>query len=192
MANSNNLRPLSRFITTHDTDSKARFSSQLSEELPVSILNEGEYSFGLAYTSETFPADLTQDKDISLYEKNLACPPGLTISTGTVCRIVDVGPGVESAMHRTISLDYGVVLEGQFELSLDSGETRILKRGDVAVQRGTNHAWKNVTPDIEVDGQKVGAWARMLYVLSPCLPIEFGDEGQLEEHVDGIEVRKST
>lgn len=71
-------------------------------------------------------------------------------------RIVDMNPGATSPMHRTISLDYGVVLEGEVELILDSGESRLLRRGDVAVQRGTNHAWRNVSER---------TWARMLYVL---------------------------
>ncbi|RBR22531.1 hypothetical protein FVER53590_25055 [Fusarium verticillioides] len=38
-------------------------------------------------------------------------------------------------MHRTLSIDYGVVIEGEMELVLDSGENRAMKRGDVAVQR---------------------------------------------------------
>lgn len=38
-------------------------------------------------------------------------------------------------MHRTVSLDYGVVLEGEVVLELDSGETRTMKRGDVAIKR---------------------------------------------------------
>lgn len=46
-------------------------------------------------------------------------------------------------MHRTVSLDYGVVLEGEVELHLDSGEKRRLLRGDIFVQRGTAHQWKN-------------------------------------------------
>jgi quercetin dioxygenase-like cupin family protein len=66
-------------------------------------------------------------------------------------------------MHRTVSLDYGIVIYGEVELVLDSGETRILKAGDVAVQRGTNHAWRN-TSDTK--------WARMMYVLQPSLPLE--------------------
>jgi quercetin dioxygenase-like cupin family protein len=57
-------------------------------------------------------------------------------------------------MHRTESLDYGVVLEGSMELILDSGETKIMNRGDVCVQRATSHAWKNVSEN--------GGWARML------------------------------
>jgi len=46
-------------------------------------------------------------------------------------------------MHRTVSLDYGVVLEGEVILELDSGEKRQLARGDIFVQRGTAHQWRN-------------------------------------------------
>jgi len=60
-------------------------------------------------------------------------------------------------MHKTASIDYGVVLEGTIELVLDSGETKVMTRGDVCVQRATMHAWRNVT---EGDG-----WGRMLFVL---------------------------
>jgi hypothetical protein len=90
-------------------------------------------------------------------------------------------------------LDYGVVLEGEVELILDSGETRVMKRGDVSVQRGTNHAWKNVTPDkIDKEGKKIGQWARMLYVLLPAEEIEVEGKGKLGESVDGIGARPST
>ncbi|KAJ5587646.1 uncharacterized protein N7459_003411 [Penicillium hispanicum] len=191
MATSKDIRPLSRFITTHDSSGQARFSTKLPEELPATMLNDGEYSFGLAYTSETFPVNLNRDEDISLYEKNLNSPPGLAIPTGTVCRIVDISPGAASTMHRTVSLDYGVVLEGEVKLILDSGETRLLKRGDVAVQRGTSHAWKNVTPDVEENGEMVRAWARMLFVLSPCQPVEVGGSRPLGEDVEGMDLGQS-
>jgi mannose-6-phosphate isomerase-like protein (cupin superfamily) len=46
------------------------------------------------------------------------------------------------AIHRTRSLDYVIVLEGEIDLLLDDGEVR-LAAGDVVVQRGTNHAWIN-------------------------------------------------
>jgi len=36
------------------------------------------------------------------------------------------------------------VLEGEITLVLDTGQTR-LKAGDVVVQRGTNHAWSNLS-----------------------------------------------
>jgi len=45
-------------------------------------------------------------------------------------------------MHRTESVDYGIVIEGEMTLVLDEGEV-LLKAGSVVVQRGTNHAWAN-------------------------------------------------
>ena len=98
-------------------------------------------------------------------------------------RIVDIPPGLTSPMHRTSSLDYGVVLEGEVELVLDSGEKRVLRRGDTCVQRGTNHAWRNTS----------GAeWARMLYVLVEAGPVELEGGLKLEENLGGMQgVRKS-
>lgn len=45
-------------------------------------------------------------------------------------------------MHRTETVDYGIVLEGELVLVLDEGETTV-RTGDVVVQRGTSHAWAN-------------------------------------------------
>ena len=45
-------------------------------------------------------------------------------------------------MHRTRTVDYGIVLSGEVYLVLDKQET-LLKAGDVVIQRGTNHAWAN-------------------------------------------------
>lgn len=45
-------------------------------------------------------------------------------------------------MHRTETLDYGIVLEGELTLIVDRGETTI-HAGDIIIQRGTNHAWAN-------------------------------------------------
>jgi len=57
-------------------------------------------------------------------------------------------------MHRTESVDYGVVLDGEMTLVLDDSAT-LLRQGDVVVQRGTNHAWAN----------RSGRMCRMLFVL---------------------------
>jgi len=57
-------------------------------------------------------------------------------------------------MHRTESVDYGIVIEGEMTLVLDEGEV-LLKAGSVVVQRGTNHAWAN----------RSGQLCRMLFVL---------------------------
>lgn len=45
-------------------------------------------------------------------------------------------------MHRTQTVDYGIVLEGEMTLVLDRGETTI-RVGDIVIQRGTSHAWAN-------------------------------------------------
>lgn len=52
--------------------------------------------------------------------------------------------GRHPLMHRTESIDYGIVLDGEIVLLLDDSEVH-LKQGDVVVQRGTNHAWTNRT-----------------------------------------------
>ena len=45
-------------------------------------------------------------------------------------------------MHRTESIDYGIVLEGELTLIVDEGET-LVRAGDIVIQRGTNHGWAN-------------------------------------------------
>ena len=57
-------------------------------------------------------------------------------------------------MHRTETVDYGIVIEGEIALVLDDSEV-LLRPGSVAVQRGTNHAWAN----------RSGQPCRMLFVL---------------------------
>jgi quercetin dioxygenase-like cupin family protein len=49
----------------------------------------------------------------------------------------------DPAMHKTNTVDYSVVYDGEIWLELDDGETLYLKRGDVVVQNGTRHAWRN-------------------------------------------------
>jgi len=65
---------------------------------------------------------------------------------GQLLRILDVYPlsdgGKRTVMHRTRTLDYVVVIEGELVLILDDSEV-VLKPGDVVVQRGTDHAWEN-------------------------------------------------
>ena len=49
----------------------------------------------------------------------------------------------DPAMHKTNTVDYSLVYDGEIWLELDDGETLHLKRGDVVVQNGTRHAWRN-------------------------------------------------
>ena len=62
--------------------------------------------------------------------------------------------------HRTDSLDYAIVLEGEITLLVDEGEAT-LKAGDVAIQRATSHAWSNRTDRI----------ARVAFVLIGTEPL---------------------
>ncbi|KAK0384831.1 hypothetical protein NLU13_7309 [Sarocladium strictum] len=158
------LRSLKRFITTHDPSGRTTFVDSLSEEAPFQTLPDN-VDFALCYATDKFPVPLTDEADVDTYKKYTKELPGIAIPTGTVLRVVDIPPAATSPMHRTVSLDYGVVLEGEVELRLDSGETRIMGRGDMSVQRGTNHAWRNTSDS---------SWARMLYVLQPAEPLLVG------------------
>lgn len=149
-----NLRPITRFITTHREDGKAIAHS--GERTTWQNVRNNEVGLSLLYATSEFPCQLDDHEDIKIHERIAKAGPGLVSPGGSLCRIVDFAPGNDPQMHRTQSLDYGVVLEGEMEMILDSGEAVTLKRGDVAVQRATMHAWKN-TSNTE--------WARMLFVL---------------------------
>jgi hypothetical protein len=49
----------------------------------------------------------------------------------------------DPGMHKTNTVDYAVVYDGEIWLELDDSETLHLRRGDVVVQNGTRHAWRN-------------------------------------------------
>jgi mannose-6-phosphate isomerase-like protein (cupin superfamily) len=65
-------------------------------------------------------------------------------------------------MHRTKTVDYGIVLSGEIYLVLDEGEV-LMRAGDVCIQRGTNHAWSNrsnrncVMAFVLIDGEPADA-----------------------------------
>ncbi len=66
--------------------------------------------------------------------------------SGHLLRIIEIYPpaqgGKRTVMHRTRTLDYVVVIQGEIVLVLDDSEVT-LRPGDVVVQRGTDHAWEN-------------------------------------------------
>jgi mannose-6-phosphate isomerase-like protein (cupin superfamily) len=68
--------------------------------------------------------------------------------SGHLIRIIDIYPpsmgGQRTVMHRTRTLDYAVVIEGEIVLVLSDSEV-VLGPGEVVVQRGTDHAWENPT-----------------------------------------------
>lgn len=156
------LPPLKRYITTHDpATGKAVYSTAFPTTLEpdTSLPTLKLYS---CFTTTDFPVDTSADADLEAYRPNMASMPSFDLPNGTVCRVTDFAPGTPPIMHRTVSIDFGVVLEGKVEAVLDGGETRLLERGDVVVQRGTMHAWRNAS---ETEA------ARMFFVLQPIRPI---------------------
>ena len=62
---------------------------------------------------------------------------------GAIFRVVEYAPGVSPRMHRTLTVDYAVVMAGEIDMILDGGKVVHLKQGDCIVQRGTVHDWVN-------------------------------------------------
>jgi mannose-6-phosphate isomerase-like protein (cupin superfamily) len=89
----------------------------------------------------TFPPDAVfadPDHDAAAArEEHLAATPGLAEL------FEEDAPG----MHTTPTVDYGVVLQGKIVIDLDNGETTELAAGDVIVQNGVRHAWRNPTTE---------------------------------------------
>jgi quercetin dioxygenase-like cupin family protein len=125
-----------RVVTGHDDHGRAVFKSEDFE--PTKVIPSGDAAFLLVWTTETVPVDLNDDTDGRFRDA------GLTINKGSVIRIVDMLPGGQSPMHRTNSIDYGIVMSGEVELELDDGVTKTVRQGGIIVQRGTNHLWRNV------------------------------------------------
>ncbi|TKA74556.1 hypothetical protein B0A55_04441 [Friedmanniomyces simplex] len=120
--------------------------------------DEDKMAMAVAYTT-SFPPDLNSDADVHSHDAKMSAAGGklgLVSGGGTVLRYVDFAPGYTCMMHRTQSVDYGIVLEGQIVSILDSGEEQVMGRGDVMVQRATMHAWRNPSET---------EWARMIFCL---------------------------
>ena len=168
MSSRNPLPSIHRYVTTHSETGE----SVLEKDIPPEPIwrHIPEASFFLGYVTKTFPIDVQNDADLLAYADAFAAPPQVTVSGGTVLRVMDLAPGTSSPLHRTVSLDYCVVLEGEVELALDSGEVKTMGRGDICVQRATNHAWRNVNEN---------DWARILFVyMDSTRPIVNGQEVQ--------------
>lgn len=127
-------KPFRRIVTQHDAAGNSIVASV--ETLTPKPIATGDADFELVWTTPTVPADLNAGND-GLSDA------GITLKGGSVIRIVDLLPGCESPMHRSFSIDYGIFLEGECELELDGGEVVALVPGDIVVQRGTNHLWRN-------------------------------------------------
>ncbi len=115
----------------------------------------------LIWCTDSSPAKIpvgTVIEDMGARILGTAPPP-----RGTRFAVIDFPPGNKPHMHRTETIDYVIVLEGEIEMDMDQSTVK-LKAGDVMVQRGTNHAWAN----------RSKARARVAFVLIDAEPLGFG------------------
>jgi quercetin dioxygenase-like cupin family protein len=137
-----------RVVTGHDDGGKSVFLSDGAP--PVARTASDGAGFYEIWSTAAAPAVLGASEPDPAAGEVLVPPP----RRGTKIRVNEFPPGVVSPVHRTQSVDYGIVVEGEMVLTLDDSET-VLHRGDVVVQRGTSHRWEN----------RSGRVARMVFVL---------------------------
>lgn len=141
-----------RVVTGHDANGK---SIILSDGMPPNVRDKGtDVDFIELWNTETTPA-LIRATEPEPTDGPLKVPPS---RTGTKIRFNDFYPGHitklppradgrHPMMHRTRSVDYGIVLEGEIWMYLDDSSV-LLKAGDVVIQRGTDHAWENKSDQV--------------------------------------------
>jgi quercetin dioxygenase-like cupin family protein len=148
------LPPVRRVVTGHDAFGKAVV---ISDATFNSVPNpKGTALFTLVWTSASAPVD--NDNASDGRDRNV----DLTLPGGSVLRVVDMLPLTTAPMHRTSSLDYGIVISGSIELILDDGVTALIEPGGIIIQRGTIHSWRNPS-DTET--------ARVAFVLLDAKPV---------------------
>ncbi|MBN8507820.1 MAG: cupin domain-containing protein [Burkholderiales bacterium] len=151
-------QPLRRVVTGHDAQGRSCIlfdgpcpNVHVRATEPLVAMTE------LWSTRET-PARNDGHEDAAAGPLSLPPPP-----RGTVFRIVELPPdrlrnwanlaAIDPAhaketghrhpgFHKTRTLDYIIVLQGEVWALMDEGET-LLRTGDVLIQRGTHHAWSN-------------------------------------------------
>ncbi|CAH0003354.1 unnamed protein product [Clonostachys byssicola] len=189
------LRRNVRHITGHNEDGKAVFLATDCGDHHTMIGNQQALA-NIIYSTKETPVDLGGDADLKYAKENIVrrilpttgslrtsftniilplLQPPLHYHNGSVVRMIDFAPNVVSPMHRAVSLDYGIVVEGEFKLILDSGEEKVMRQGDVSVQRATAHQWHNITANGTAPG-------RMMWVLLDCKPVEIKGK-KLEEYL---------
>ena len=140
-----------RVVTGHDESGRAIVT--IDEVSKNVISRRPNHASCVIWSTGEFPVDndLTIDggtRDVATTDPN-----------GTVFRLVEYGPGVAARNHRTESVDYAIVMSGEIYAIMDKGE-KLLKAGDVLIQRGTSHAWSN----------RSGEYCRVAFVLVEATP----------------------
>ncbi|KAI1746982.1 cupin domain protein [Xylaria castorea] len=159
-----------RVITTTNLENGVSSFDNTFDESVEPVQNLAGSLFRLAYASNQ-PPQVLNGSDLETYGGHLKnVPPLVAPGGGANVWYIDTPPGTESPLHRTVSLDFIVVVEGEVQLTLDSGEIRMLKPGDMTVQRGTTHKWTNPSKD---------KWLRMIGVMAESQPITLNDGTKL-------------
>lgn len=125
-----------RIVTGHDVTGK---SVVVSDALAPRTLDVGTAAFHEIWVTAETPVQIAADEPEPT-DRPVRTPPP---ANGVMVRFTEMAPGAESPMHRTETVDVGVVLEGETWLLLDDGSETKVAAGDAVVQRGTNHAWAN-------------------------------------------------
>lgn len=131
--------PVRRVVTGHDEQGRA--IAIVDEVATNAISRRPGHASHVVWTTQGFPVNNDGDADGS------KAKVGRVMPDGTVFRIICLEPGAQPVMHRTDSIDYAVIMSGQVLLELDGQDPVPLKAGDVVVQRGTTHNWKNDGPE---------------------------------------------
>ncbi|MFX0557808.1 cupin domain-containing protein [Maribacter sp. CXY002] len=153
------MNQIRRIVTGHTKDGTAIFA--IDESIEPLVIPTGDAAMATIWTTETVPADCNDETDGRYRDA------GTTLKGGSVIRVVDMLPGASSPMHRSDSIDYGIVINGEIELELDKDVTKKVGPGEIIIQRGTIHKWKNPS-STEI--------CRIIFVLIEAKP--FGVNGE--------------
>src|SRR3954452_5758797 len=125
-----------RIVTGHD----ASGTSVVVSDTPVpKTLDIGTAAFHEVWITDATPAPIDATEPGPTGRPGRVPPP----ATGVMVRFTEREPGAASPMHRTETVDVGVVLDGETWLLLDDGSETRVGPGDAGGQRGANHAWAN-------------------------------------------------
>jgi quercetin dioxygenase-like cupin family protein len=149
------MKPIRRVVTGVGPDGRSIFLSD--GEVVASPTSPGVEIAELWATSE-MPASNTGSADSARQRHSLLPDP-----SGTLLRIFEVepqDPKSDLGFHTTDTVDYIYVIHGEIHALVEGGE-RLLREGDVLVQRGTHHAWSN----------RSGRPCRLLAVMMDAKPL---------------------
>ena len=111
----------------------------LSDTPTPTTLDIGTAAFHEIWITERMPVEIPATEPEPT-DRPIRMPPPRQRRDGPLHRD---GARRQSPMHRTETVDVGIVLEGETWLLLDDGSETRVGPGDAVVQRGTNHAWAN-------------------------------------------------